>query len=455
MNKRKEKRELDILNGSIAKLIPRYALPIAATGILGQLFNSADMAIVGNFTGEQGTAAVAAVGANAPLISLILNLFLGITLGASVVIANAIGKSDEDTVHKAVYTSVITAVISGILISLASQLFAPEILKLMNIPEEVFGYALKYLRIYLLGLPAIMLYNYEATFFRSIGETKIPFVVLAVSGMINIVLNLFFVIVVKMTVDGVAIATVISNAVSAVVLFVLLVKTDKVIRIIPKEIKFNKQVFAKIMKIGVPAGVQSAVFSVANIVIQSAINSLGTIAMASSSASSNIEMFAYYVMNSFSQACTTFVSHNYGAKQLKRCEKVLILCLLEDVIASVIMFTVVLFAGKFLLSMINDNPEVVEMGYVRLMTILFAYTFSIVYENLAGYMRGFGMSLTPAVLTMLGVCGVRFFWIYVIFPQSRTFATLMMAYPASLSTTAVLMLIAVLVHRPSKKIARE
>lgn len=455
MNKRKEKRELDILNGSIAKLIPQYALPIAATGILGQLFNSADMAVVGNFTGEQGTAAVAAVGANAPLISLILNLFLGITLGASVVIANAIGRGDDGTVHKAVHTSVITSIVSGIVLGLICQLFAPEILKMINTPDDVFEYALKYLRIYLLGLPAILLYNFEAAIFRSMGETKIPLAILAVSGVINVVLNLFFVIVLKMTVDGVAIATVISNAVSAVVLFVLLVKTDKVIRIIPKEIKFNKQVFGNIMKIGVPTGVQSACFSIANIVIQSAINSLGTIVMASSSAASNIEMVAYYVMYSFSQACTTFVGQNYGAKQLKRCKKVLILCLLEDVIASVITFTVVLFAGKFLLSMINDNPEVVELGYVRLMIILFAYTFSIVYENLAGYMRGFGMSLTPAVLTMLGVCGVRFFWIYVIFPQSRTFATLMMAYPASLSATAVLMLIAVLVHRPSKKFARE
>ena len=446
------KPKMDMLNGSIWNKIIQYALPVAATGILEQLFNASDLAIVGNFTGKAKTVAVAAVGANSPIIGLLLNFFIGIALGANVVIANAIGKGDEKTIHKAVHTSVITAVVCGLLVTLFGELFIGNLLQMLNVPEDVFPYALLYIRIYLLGMPVILLYNFEAAIFRSIGETKMPLEALAVSGVLNVALNLFFVIGLKMTVNGVAIATVIANAVSSVFLFIKLVKTDQAIRIRKEELRFDGNVFGRIIRIGLPAGVQSAVFSIANIVIQAAINSLGTVVIAASSAAFNIEIFAYYMLNSFSQACTTFTGQNYGAGQLKRCRKVLLLCIVEDFIATAATIILVLLSGTVLLSIFNDDPQVISIGYTRLLMVFSAYIFSMLYENLSGYLRGFGISLVPAILTIIGVCGVRIFWIFAVFPQHKTFTTIMMAYPISLATTAVLIFIATMFYRPSHKL---
>lgn len=448
----KQKTEkMDMLNGSLWDKIPKYALPVAATGILEQLFNASDIAIVGNFTGLSSTVYVAAVGANSSIIGLILNLFIGIALGVNVVIANAVGQKDRNTIKKAVHTSVIMAVLGGIFVMVIGQLGIGYLLDMLNVPGEVYPYALLYIRIYLLGMPAILLYNFEAAIFRSIGETKVPLQALAISGVINVALNLLFVIVFKMNVNGVAIATVISNLISSAILFIKLLHTDKDIRIELKELRIDTMSVKKIMKIGLPAGIQSAVFSVANIVIQGAINSLGTEVIAASSAAFNIEIFAYYMINSFSQACATFTGQNYGAGKLNRCKKTLILCIIEDAIASAILITVILASGKTLLSIFNDNPEVIEIGYQRLVMIFSAYTFSMLYENMSGYLRGFGISVVPAILTIAGVCGTRIFWIYTIFPKHRTFKTIMTAYPISLSVTAVLILVALIVYRPSKR----
>lgn len=448
----KKKQHMDMLHGSIWNKIIQYALPVAATGILEQLFNASDLAIVGNFTGDAKTVAVAAVGANSPIIGLLLNFFIGIALGVNVVIANAIGKKDENTIHKSVHTSVITAVVCGLVVTLLGEAFIGNLLQMLNVPKDVRPYALEYIRIYLLGMPVILLYNFEAAIFRSIGETKMPLKALALSGVLNVALNLFFVIVLRMTVNGVAIATVIANAVSSVFLFVKLVKMDNVIRIRKQELRFDKKVFVHIIKIGLPAGIQSAVFAVANIVIQAAINSLGTIVIAASSAAFNIEIFAYYVLNSFSQACTTFTGQNYGAGQLKRCKKVLVLCIVEDFIATAIAIILVLVSGKVLLSVFNNDPQVISIGYTRLIMVFSAYTFSMLYENLSGYLRGFGISLVPAILTIIGVCGVRILWIFTVFPRNKAFTTIMAAYPISLAATALLIFIATMVYRPSHKL---
>ena len=447
------KEKMDMLNGSIWNKLPRYALPVAATGILGQLFNASDLAIVGNFTGSDSTVAVAAVGANSPVIGLILNFFIGIALGANIVIAHAVGRGDEKTIRKAVNTSVLMALAGGIAIAVAGEFCIEALLRLLNIPEDVFPYALLYIKIYLLGMPAILLYNFEAAIFRSIGDTKTPLLVLAVSGLLNVALNLFFVIVLDMTVEGVAIATAVSNIVSAAILFVLLIKTDRSIHIDIRDIHFDKECFTKIIKIGLPAGLQSAVFAIANIVIQAAINSLGTVVIAASSAAFNIEIFAYYVLNSFSQACTTFVGQNYGAGQIKRCRKILLLCILEDALASAIVIILVLLSGRLLLSIFSSDPQVIEIGYTRLLIILSAYTFSMLYENMSGYLRGFGDSLIPAVLTVIGVCAVRITWIYTVFQAYRTFTSILIAYPVSLSATALLIFTALMVYRPSRRYA--
>lgn len=451
MKQKNTTQKIDMLNGSIWNKLPKYALPVAATGILEQLFNASDIAIVGNFTGEQRTLCVAAVGANSPIVGLLLNLFIGITLGANVVIANAIGSHDDETVHHAVHTSIIMALFGGVLIAILGELGIGALFSLLNVPSDVLPYALLYIRIYLLGMPAILLYNFEAAIFRSVGDTKVPLQALAISGILNVLLNLFFVIVLDMTVNGVAIATVLSNVVSSVILFIKLLRTDKCIRIDIKALKIDKKSLSGILRIGVPAGIQGAVFAIANIVIQSAINSLGTVVIAASSAAFNLEIFAYDVLNSFSQACTTFVGQNVGAGQVERCRKTLILCLIEDAIASAATILVVLVAGKSLLSLFSNDPQVIDIGYSRLLIIFSAYTFSMIYENMSGYLRGFGFSLVPAILTIIGVCAVRIFWIYTVFPAHKTFRTIMLAYPLSLGITTLLIFIALICYRPSRR----
>lgn len=455
MEKELKKQKLDMLNGSIWNKLPVFALPIAATGILEQLFNASDIAIVGNFAQTDKTAAVAAVGANSPIIGLILNLFIGIALGANVVIANAVGRDDKQTVQKAVHTSMVVSVIGGVLVAIIGELIAEPLLTVLNVPDDVLELALLYLRIYFLGMPVILLYNFEAAIFRSIGETKMPLIALTLSGILNVLLNLFFVIVLKMSVNGVATATVLANVVSAGILYIKLIKSDKYIKVEFKKLRIDGKVFAKIMQIGLPAGIQTAVFALANIVIQGAINSLGTVVIAASSAAFNIEIIAYNVMNSFSQACTTFVGQNFGANKIDRCKKTLFLCLIEDAIASGTAILIVLITGKFLLSIFNNNPEVIEIGYTRLVIIFIAYIFSMMYEVMSGYLRGFGFSLVPAILTTVGVCVLRIIWINTVFPANRTFVTIMTAYPVSLATTAVLIFIALIIYRPSKRFANK
>ena len=451
MEKRKRGLAIDILNGSMWDKILRYALPVAATGILGQLFNASDIAIVGNFAEGDTVAAVAAVGANGPVIGLLLNIFIGIALGANVVIANAIGRGDKETVSRAVHTSIVAAVLGGIIVGLLGQLLAEPVLSMLQVPEDVFPLALKYMRIYLLGLPVIFLYNFEAAIFRSAGDTKTPLVALALSGVLNVILNLFFVVVLNKTVDGVAIATVLANVVSSVVLLRRLLRSELFIHVEFKNLRIDLKILWRILKIGVPAGIQGAVFSLSNIVVQSAINSLGKVTMAASSAAFNVEIMAYYILNSFGQACTTFVGQNYGAGQIDRCRKALKLCLIESVIATACAVAIALASGKYLIALFNNDPEVIRLGMVRLKFIFMSYIFSTIYDCMSGYMRGFGISLTPALLTIFGVCGTRIIWIYMVFPMSQTFETIMQVYPISLAINMVLIFCALIITRPSKR----
>lgn len=453
MAKTKRDKALNMLSGSMWDKILLYALPVAATGILGQLFNASDIAVVGNFAPGDTVSAVAAVGANGPVIGLVLNLFIGIALGANVVIANAIGRGDRETVSRAVHTSIVASVLGGLLITIFGELFAVSVLEMLNVPEEVLPLAAKYMRIYLIGMPVILLYNFESAIFRSAGDTKTPLAALAISGVLNVLLNLFFVIVMRMTVEGVAIATVTANAISSALLMRKLIKSELLVKIELKKLKISWPILGRILKIGVPAGIQGAVFSLSNIVIQSAINSLGKIVMAASSAAFNIEIMAYYILNSFGQACTTFVGQNYGAAQIDRCRKAFKLCLIEGVIATACAVGITLVSGKFLLSLFNNDPEVIRLGFVRLEFIFASYIFSTFYDGMSGYLRGFGISLTPALLTMLGVCGIRVLWVATVFPKNPCFETIMQVYPISLAVNAVLIFTALMVIRPAKKYA--
>lgn len=449
MRATKTRKQINMLEGRLWDKILLFALPLAATGILQQLFNASDIAIVGRFTGERGAAAMAAVGANSSLVSLIVNLFVGMALGANVVIARAVGQRDNDTISKAVHTSITFALIAGVCAAVVCQLFAAPILHRLRVPDEVLPMAVLYLRIYAVGLPVVLLYNFASAIFRAMGDTRTPLLVLACSGVINVALNLFFVIVIGLDVAGVATATVASNLISSAALLCILMRAKNETRLMLSHLSIDKRVFVQILRIGVPAGIQSAVFSLANVIIQSAINSLGTIVMAASSAAFNIEIFAYYVMNSFSQACTTFVGQNNGAEQYARCKKVLLLCILEDAVCLGLTVVLILSCGKSILGIFNTDPAVIETGYVRLVTIMLSYTFSMLYDNMAGYLRGFGISLTPALLTTAGICGVRIVWIFGIFPRHRAFLTIMLVYPVSLATTAVLIFVALICLRPA------
>lgn len=452
MGLRSAARNTTMINGPLWNKILLFALPLAATGILQQLFNAADVAIVGRFTGDQGEAAVAAVGANSPIIGLIVNAFIGISLGTNVVIANAVGCGNTKTVKKAVHTSVLISLIIGIFISVLGQIFAERIFLSQNVPDDVIDMAILYFRVYMIGVPVILLYNFESSVFRAVGNTKMPLIALAISGVLNVLLNLLFVCILKMTVNGVALATVISNLVSSLILLRALIKSDDMIQLKISDLKIDGPILKNILRIGIPAGIQSAVFSFANIIIQGAINSLGKIVMAGSSIAFNIEVFAHDILISYGQACTTFVGQNYGAGKIDRCKRSFWLCYLEGCIFTALAIGIILLFGRDLLGIFNQNPEVIKIGYYRLVMIFSAYFFSQSYEVMSGYMRGFGISLLPAVLTIIGICGVRFVWIYHIFPKYKTFLSIMVVYPISLGITAVIILIAFICAHPAKRI---
>lgn len=451
MNAKKLKKQ-SMTEGSLWNKILGFAFPLAMTGILQQAFNAADIAVVGNFTGNLGEACMAAVGANTPIINFIINGFLGISLGTNVVIANAVGSKDDETVQKAVHTSMIVAVIGGVIVALLGELIAEPLFRMQNISEESFGMALLYFRIYIAGTPVILLYNFEAAIFRGIGNTRIPFLALVIAGLINVGLNVFFVVFMGRTVDGVATATVISNMISGIVLLLFLKKSKTPAKFDEKKLRISGSVLKKILKIGIPSSLQACVFSAANIIIQSAINSLGTLVAAASSAAFNIEIFSYYVLNSFGQACTTFTGQNYGARKFDRCKKSLKLCLLEGIVIEGLMVAFLLFFGRNLIAIFKPgNPELVEIGYVRVMFITTAHLLSLFYDVMSGYMRGYGISLSPALVTMCCICGIRIIWIYTVFEQFRSFTSIMAVYPLSLGVNALAIGILLLIKRPAKK----
>ena len=446
---RSSSQSLDILEGSLWKSIPLFALPVAITGILEQIANVVDVAVIGQFFGDEATLGMAGVGANTALTHLVINLLIGISLGANVVIANAIGRGDREAASNAVHTAILMALVSVPFVVLG-EIFAEPVLKLLNVPDETMPYASLYLRVYLIGMPMILLYNFEAAIFRAVGITKMPLQALGISSVLNVVLDILFVAGLGWGIGGVAASTCLCYTTSAGYLLFRLLRTDSEVRVQPSKLRLDMPSLARIVRIGLPAGIQSAVFSIANIVVQSAINSLGTEYMAASSAAQSIETVNYSVLNSFSQACTTFVGQNYGARQLDRCRESLKVAVIEDAVAVGISVLTCLFFGHMLLGIFNGDPRIVQLGFMRLCLIVPAHGFSMLYENMSGYLRGFGISLAPAAITMLGVCGVRLFWIFVVFPQLHSFQWLMAIYPISLGITMLLIFGLLLYCRPSR-----
>lgn len=445
------KRSMDMLNGSLWDKILSFSLLVAATAILEQFFIATDIVIVGNFANGDKTAAMAGIGTDLSILGMTIFLLLGLALGSNVVIAQSIGRRDKEAVEKAVHTAVLFSLLAGACVAILGQFIAEPILGLLDIPPEVMPNAISYLKIYLFGMPIILLYNFQAAIFRSVGETQMPLYALLLASIFNIVLDLLFVCVFKLDVTGVAIATVLANAVSALVLLRRLLQREDWIRLDLKKLRIDRATFAEIIRIGLPAGIQNAVFSLANVVIQGAINSLGTMVIAASSAALILELITYSIFSSFGQACTTFVGQNYGARQLARCRRILKLCILEDFVLTMLCIIIAYAFGKDLLALINDNPEVVALAYIRLITVFSAYFFSLLYDVMSGYLRGFGVSFLPSLLTITGVCGVRMLWVALVFPVQHNFQWLMYVYPVSLGVTALLIFGALMWCRPSRR----
>lgn len=437
-------KKIDMTHGSLWDKILMIALPLAASGILQQLFNAADVAVVGQFVGKE---AMAAVGANAPVVNILITMFTGISLGANVVISRYTGRKDKENAENAAHTAFLVAVISGFFILVLGQCIARITLEMMSVPDDCLDMAVLYLRVYLCGMPVIFLYNFEAAIFQSQGDTKTPLMCLIISGIVNVILNLFFVIVIGMTVNGVALATVISNGISSMLLFAFLLKGKTPLTIEKQRFRIHADLLKEMLQIGLPAGLQGMVFSISNILIQSAVNSLGTDVVAGSSAARNLEIIGYFVVNSFSQACTTIIGQNFGANQPERCHKTLMISLVESwIVGGTVSFLIIIF-GKQLLRLFNSDPNVIAFGYQRLFWILSFEVINGTIDIISGAMRGYGESLTPALIALVCICGVRIVYIFTYFAFHRSFTTLMLAYPISWIITVIVISAAYLIMR--------
>ena len=437
-------KKIDMTHGSLWDKILMIALPLAASGILQQLFNAADVAVVGQFVGKE---AMAAVGANAPVVNILITMFTGISLGANVVISRYTGRKDKENAENAAHTAILVAVISGFFILVLGQCIARITLEMMSVPGDCLDMAVLYLRVYLCGMPVIFLYNFEAAIFQSQGDTKTPLMCLIISGIVNVILNLFFVIVIGMTVNGVALATVISNGISSMLLFAFLLKGKTPLTIEKQRFRIHADLLKEMLQIGLPAGLQGMVFSISNILIQSAVNSLGTDVVAGSSAAGNLEIIGYFVVNSFSQACTTIIGQNFGANQPERCHKTLMISLVESwIVGGTVSFLIIIF-GKQLLRLFNSDPNVIAFGYQRLFWILSFEVINGTIDIISGAMRGYGESLTPALIALVCICGVRIVYIFTYFASHRSFTTLMLAYPISWVITVIVISAAYLIMR--------
>ena len=423
------RRSTNMLSGPLWSSLITYTVPIMLTSILQLLFNAADLVIVGRFSGSINVAAVSATGA---ITNLIVNLFIGLSIGAGVSVAHALGGNHEKEVHRIVHTALPTAIIGGIILSIVGVVFSKTFLTLMKTPENVLPLSAKYMRIYFCGMTFTMVYNFCASILRAAGDTKSPLIFLMISGVINVLLNIFFVVVFGMTVDGVALATIASQAISAVLVVIALMRRTDACKLSLKQMRFYKQPFFKIIRIGLPAGIQSSMFAISNVIVQSSINSFNSEAlMSGNGAAANIEGFVYVLMNSFHQTAVNYIGQNMGAHQYKRIKKIFGLCLIYVTIAGFAAgFSVWTFGEKLLSIYITDSPEAIQYGLIRFNYIALPYFVCGLMDVSTGSLRGLGASFTPMLLSILGVCGIRIMWIYTVFqiPKFHTPEWLYISY---------------------------
>ena len=425
---------IDMVNGPLAGKLLLFALPLMLSSLLQLLFNAADVVVVGRYAGKE---ALAAVGSNGSLINLLVNLFIGFSVGANVVVARDLGAGREEDVGKSVHTSVTLSLISGVVLMAAGTILARQLLVWTASPAEVIGLATVYLRIYFCGMPANMLYNFGAAILRSQGDTRRPLYFLSIAGVTNVALNLLFVIVLEMSVAGVALATIISQYISALLVLQCLIRDKGALRLDLKKLGLDKRVIIRICQVGLPAGFQGIVFSLSNVVIQSSINSFNSTAIvAGSSTSSNIEGFVYTGMNAIYQTCLTFTSQNYGAGKCRRVDRTLLLCLGYVTAIGLALGNLAVFLGPQLASIYAPGePEVVAQAVLRLQYVCSLYFLCGIMDTMVGVLRGLGYSVVPMVVSMVGACVTRLVWVATIFQVYRSPEVLYLSYPVSWTIT--------------------
>lgn len=427
------KYTMDMCNGPLLKKIILFAIPLMLSGVLQLLFNAADVIVVGRFTGNE---ALAAVGSTSSLINLLINLFVGVSVGANVLLGKHIGARDEESASKTVHTAVTFALVVGIAMIFVGFFLSRPLLELMGTPEDVINLSVLYMRIYFVGMPAFMFYNFGAALLRAVGDTKRPLYFLTLAGIINVIFNLIFVIVFHMGVAGVALATIISEGISAFLVFLCLKGADGVLHLDHRILSFHKDVAIQMMKIGLPAGLQGCIFSVSNVLIQSSVNSFGSIAMAGNTASANLEGFVYNAMNSLYQTSLSFTSQNMGAKKYKRVDKILIECLVIVMIVGIVMGGGAYLIGTSLLSIYSSDPQVISYGLLRMSLICVPYFLCGMMDVFVGSLRGMGYSVMPMLVSLTGACLFRIIWIFTIFAANRSLFVLYFSYPVSWALTA-------------------
>ena len=440
--------EIDMCNGPLFPKILAFSIPLMLSGILQLLFNAADMIVVGRFAGNT---ALAAVGANAALINLLTNLFIGFSIGANVLVAQYYGAGKERDMRETVHSAIVLSLLCGGILLVLGILAAPQILILMGTPEDVLGQAVLYIRIYFAGIPVLLLYNFGSSILRAVGDTKRPLYYLMAAGVINVILNLIFVIGCGLGVAGVALATVISQCISALLVLRCMMHMEGGCQVELAKLKINRGKMLQIMRIGFPAGLQGTVFSLSNVLIQSSVNSFGSVAVAGNTAGQNIEGFIYMAMNTFHQTALSFSSQNFGAGNYKRIGRVFLECLGLVTFVGLSLGGLAYLFGNQLLGIYSSDPQVIEVGLLRMSVICTMYCLCGIMDVSVGELRGIGCSVLPMVVSVLGVCAFRVFWIFTIFQQHRNLWTLYISYPVSwVLTAAVNMVCFMLVRRKQK-----
>ena len=438
---KKKKYEMDMCNGPIFQKMLLFSLPLMLSGILQLLFNAADIIVVGRFAGKE---ALAAVGSTGSLINLITNLFLGLSVGVNVLVARYFGSGQKKELKGTVHTAIAIAALAGLFLALIGVLLAKPALQLMDSPEDVIDKATLYLRIYFCGMPIMLLYNFGSAILRAIGDTRRPLYYLTLAGVVNVVMNLIFVIVFHMGVAGVAIATVMSWTVSAILVLRALIQSDGDYRLIPGDIRIYGDHLLKIIQIGVPAGIQGTLFAVSNVLIQSSINSFGSVVMAGNTASGNLEGFVYTAMNAVYQATISFTGQNYGAMKFRRIGKILRNGMLIVFSVGLIGVLIMLGFGNKLLLLYSTDPAVIEIGMLRLKYLISLYFLCGMMEVVSGVMRGMGHAILPTLVSLSGACAFRVIWVMTIFRSIHTLDCLYLSYPISWALTILAHLISFL-----------